>query len=239
MKSALTCDNGSGPGRCVNTTRGLTHSSDFTREGLPMNGTRPTCLIENCETGAASNGSKWMDLCSSHLRRRQKYGDPLAGPPFKPRSRDHADTCSAQGCNLPHDSHGLCCIHATRRRRHGDAELLLVEQHGLSRHPLYGTWKSMHSRCSDPGHPAFHRYGGRGIKVCSKWADSDSQGFLRFIEDMGDKPADPPEWTSARPYWTLDRIDPDGDYFPGNCRWADPKTQAANKGLSHAGECDR
>jgi hypothetical protein len=67
------------------------------------------------------------------------------------------------------------------------------------------------SRCNDKTHP---RYGGRGIRVCARWRD-----FENFLADMGEAP----------PGMYLDRIDNDGDYEPGNCRWATAKQSIDNR----------
>jgi hypothetical protein len=91
------------------------------------------------------------------------------------------------------------------------------ELHGHARvgrrHPLYWTWASMKKRCYYSGCPYYHLYGGRGIKVCSRWLNS----FTNFISDVGDRPS---------PGYSLDRIDNDGDYEPENIRWATPATQS-------------
>lgn len=87
--------------------------------------------------------------------------------------------------------------------------------HGLSQHPLYAVWSTMRARCSNPNHDSFEHYGGRGIRVCERWGRS----FEAFYADMG------PTW---RPRLTLDRIDNDANYEPGNCHWATPKVQALN-----------
>lgn len=79
----------------------------------------------------------------------------------------------------------------------------------------YRSWQGMKKRCYDPKHINFHNYGGRNITICDRWLHS----FESFISDMGTRPPD----------YTLDRIDPNGNYEPGNCRWASWQTQARNK----------
>lgn len=78
----------------------------------------------------------------------------------------------------------------------------------------YKSWQSMVERCLNPNHHAWRYYGGRGITVCMRW-----RTFANFLEDMGERP-------EGR---TLDRIDNDGDYRPGNCRWATVLEQNQNK----------
>lgn len=80
-------------------------------------------------------------------------------------------------------------------------------------HYLYATWVSMKQRCRNPKNNVFKHYGGCGVKVCERWND-----FNNFLLDMGDRP----------PGYSLDRIDPYGNYEPENCRWADRITQRAN-----------
>ena len=76
----------------------------------------------------------------------------------------------------------------------------------------------MKARCKDdPDSGCYRYYAGKGIKVCERWTDPDN-GFINFLCDMGKRPAGK----------TLDRINVDGNYEPGNCRWATPKMQANN-----------
>ena len=86
--------------------------------------------------------------------------------------------------------------------------------------PTYDSWVHMRQRCSNPNYAKWHRYGGRGITVCARWDPKQGGSFANFLADMGERP-------EGR---TLDRWpNPDGNYEPGNCRWATPKEQRANQ----------
>jgi len=86
--------------------------------------------------------------------------------------------------------------------------------HGLWDTPVYRSWCSMLQRCRNPNAPNWEYYGGRGITICDEWLH-----FEGFYADMGERPAG----------LTLDRIDVDGNYEPGNVRWATPKEQRHNQ----------
>lgn len=82
-------------------------------------------------------------------------------------------------------------------------------------HPAeYRAWSGMRTRCRNPKFVDWMIYGGRGIKVCDRW-----NSFAMFFADIGAKPS---------PRHSVDRIDSDGNYEPGNCRWATAKEQANN-----------
>lgn len=97
---------------------------------------------------------------------------------------------------------------------------MTIGLNGKTKHGWHGTseyraWTSMINRCVNPRNKSFPAYGGRGITVCERWLHS----FLNFLADMGPCPAG----------FSLDRIDNDGAYEPGNCRWTTRLVQSNNR----------
>jgi hypothetical protein len=87
-------------------------------------------------------------------------------------------------------------------------------KHGMRGSREYNSWRGMKDRCTNPNHVFYKYYGGRGITICEEWLS-----FEGFFVDMGTCP----------PGCSLDRIDPNRNYEPANCRWAPKKLQAQNQ----------
>lgn len=96
-----------------------------------------------------------------------------------------------------------------------------IVTHGRSKTALYSIWEAMVARCENKNFRQYASYGGRGIRVCDRWRRGNGikSGFECFAEDMGERPSKK---------HSLDRIDNDGNYEPGNCRWATKEVQQNN-----------
>lgn len=116
------------------------------------------------------------------------------------------ETHLKQGLILSCGCHRIEAMTATRMKHgHGRRE---------QQKSTYKKWMAMRRRCNNPNEESYPSYGGRGISVCARW-----DSYANFLDDMGECPL----------RMTLDRIDPDGNYEPRNCRWASWAVQAKNK----------
>jgi len=113
------------------------------------------------------------------------------------------ETCASYKCPHPVRARGYC-------KKHYRIKIFLPN------HPLYTIWAGMISRCENPRNPKFKSYGGLGIKVCRRWRGS----YHAFAADVGLRP-------SQR--HSLERINTDGDFAPGNTQWASPTQQSFNR----------
>ena len=116
--------------------------------------------------------------------------------------------------NLFNGSTRSCGCLAAENRKFGPKR----STHGLKGHPLYKTWTSIVGRCTNPADSDWRYYGARGISVCDRWLDVTS--FILDIEaSIGPRPDG----------LTIDRTDNDGNYEPGNVRWATRAEQTRNR----------
>lgn len=140
--------------------------------------------------------------------------------------RVRAAQCKGWGlCSIPECGmwgrlvRGWCGMHYWRWQHHADTEALLEvhHQHGMHATPEYRAWEGLIQRTTNPRHRSWKNYGGRGITVCQSWRDS----FEAFFKEIGSRPG---------PEHSLDRYpDNDGNYEPGNVRWATRAEQEQNK----------
>lgn len=146
---------------------------------------------------------------------------------YKETNMSIEQKCSMKNCNglgrldkngKRYMNLGYCMKHYERLKKYGSADYLVnpIESHGMHDTKEYRSWVSMKTRCYNSNHQEYFRYGDKGVTVCDRWR----QSFSNFYKDMGDKPS---------PRHTLDRINPEKGYEPGNCRWATPYEQTMNR----------
>lgn len=97
-----------------------------------------------------------------------------------------------------------------------DSAKSIFTKHLQSGSMEFVSWQKAKQRCTNPRNEDWTQYGGRGIKMCARWLNN----FEAFLKDMGERPS---------PTHSIDRIDPNGDYKPSNCRWATPAEQRRNQ----------
>lgn len=102
-------------------------------------------------------------------------------------------------------------------------------QHFATHRPIHRVWNTMIERCYNSNKNQFYLYGGRGIKVCDEWLGSSPKGFSNFYDWAIKNGYKEEILPNGRNKWTLDRIDPDKDYCPENCRWITNDDQQQNK----------
>lgn len=117
--------------------------------------------------------------------------------------------CKITNCDKSYCAKGYC-------KKHWQQNYRTSERDTLSSKPEYLAWVSMKARCYNPGFIESANYMGRGITVCDEWRN-DSKAFMAY---MGEKPS---------PKHSLDRINNDGNYEPGNVKWSTSLQQGANK----------
>ena len=126
------------------------------------------------------------------------------------RSPEYREKLSASLRGKPKGDEHAANI-AKARTSHGQAG-----QRNGTRTPEYSIWATAKQRVTNPNNRRWPDYGGRGISMCVEWLND----FTAFLSHIGPRPAT---------HLTLDRIDNDGNYEPGNVRWADRQTQRANR----------
>jgi hypothetical protein len=134
-------------------------------------------------------------------------------PPWLP-----GDSCAIKGCDEPIRSMCFCAHHYDMWNRYGHPLAGVLSNHKARVRKTHDkerkAYHAMKTRCTNPRTKAWPGYGGRGITICQRWTES----FANFLEDMG----------RAAPGLSLERLDVNGNYEPGNCKWGTPTEQARN-----------
>lgn len=108
-------------------------------------------------------------------------------------------------------------------------------KHGKLGTPLYRIWQGMKRRCLATSVRSYQWYGARGITIHPSWLKFENF-HADILSTIGDRPSNPDGWISKKPYYSLDRIDNDGNYEPGNVRWETPKNQTINRRAAYLNE---
>lgn len=129
--------------------------------------------------------------------------------------------CIVTDCNNNIITGKFCSKHKARFYRYNDVNFVKHKiGENRSKNPLYSVYLSIKQRCYNPNNKFYKNYGERGIILSDRWKGID--GFTNFCNDMGEKP-------SPSKYYSLDRINVNGNYEPSNCKWSNHFEQSSNK----------
>ncbi len=124
-------------------------------------------------------------------------------------------------CELPYITSATSVRNKKSTKCRSCSNKITSTSHGFTKTKIHMAWLNMKSRCRDESYPSYHRYGGRGIKVCEEWKND----FVCFKN-----------WAFENGYnigLELDRKENDGNYEPSNCRWVTHKVNASNRNLKN------
>lgn len=169
---------------------------------------------KHCTVDGCSNPSRSRGHCPKHYKRLRLHGDASVV------KRRPSGPCGATACDRQAIARGWCALHLQRIARCGDPTVAAKREfHGAKSGgkptPEYVAWSNMRDRCNNRHSKNYPYYGGRGIRVCVEW-----DNFSAFLADVGPRP---------HPSLTIDRINVDGHYEPGNVRWATRAVQSRNR----------
>jgi len=161
------------------------------------------CTVKECSKPLACRG-----MCQSHYMAFRRAGG---------KKVNLGGVCAVEGCKDAYFAKGHCKIHFLRMLRHGNTERI-YEDHSMADSSEYGIWLNIKQRCSNPKSPSYENYGGRGITMDRIWQTS----FSAFYDYMGPRPSHK---------YSVERMDNNGNYEPGNVKWGTYSEQGHNQRL--------